>query len=644
MAGGQRITSLLDFLPHGVLLADGAMGTMLHARDVAFDRCFDELNLTQPAAVADIHRAYIDAGAQLIESNSFGANRFKLTQHGLEDSVAEINAAAIVLARRAVAASYKEVFIAGSVGPLGVRLAPYGRVKPAEACAAFREQVFALVEAGADLIVFETFSDLREMAEAVRAAREVNPAVPLVAMLTFTRDDHTLLGDEAGPVAAELARMGAEVIGVNCSGGPAQVLRLLQAMTAAAPGAHFAAMPNAGFPERVGGRIMYGATPAYFAEYALAFASAGARLIGGCCGTTPQHVAAMRAALDHPAGRRPERGAVFAAAERDERVAPLDRPTLLAEKLAAGRFVVAVEMDPPKGFGAEKLLAGASLLAEAGADVVDVADNPMARMRMSAWAVSYLIQREIGVESVLHFPTRGRNLLRVQGDLLAAHALGVRNIFVVLGDPTAIGDYPEAMDNYDIAPSGLIHLIKHGFNAGVDQAGEAIGRPTTFFAGCALNLGATDPEREMRVLRRKVAAGADFALTQPVYDPSTARAFLERYQSRYGTLDLPILVGVLPLYSARHARYLHNEAPGISIPQPLRQRMERAGDDSPAQGVRIARELLLELREMRPIHGMYLMPPFGRFEMAAEIIDAVREERGSQTRSSAIWMVGKTGG
>lgn len=603
------------------------MGTLLHTRGIAFDQCFDELNLTQPAVVAEIHRAYIDAGAQMVVTNTFGANRYKLSEHALETRVGEINAAAVSLARRVIDASFKEVFIAGSVGPLGVRLAPFGRVQPEQAYAAFYEQISALIESGVEVVWIETMSDLYEVAEAVRAAKKINRA-PVAASLTFTRDDRTLLGDSPAKVGAQLAALGADIIGVNCSGGPAQVLRILRALKHAAPQARLLVKPNAGWPERVGGRIMYPATPEYFAEYALAFVEAGASIVGGCCGTTPAHIAAMRAALDAPprevASR--ERQIVFSAAEREERLAAPDTPTQLAAKLAArdAKFVIGVEMDPPKGFSTHKLLAGAHLLAEAGADVINVADSPMARMRMSAWAVSHLIQDRVKLETVLHFPTRGRNLLRVQGDLLAAHALGVRNVFVVMGDPTAIGDYPNANDNYDLVPSGLLKLIKQGFNVGVDHAGADIGQPTSFFVGCAVNLNAPDFNKELKTLRKKIEAGADFALTQPVYDVALARDYIRRYEDQYGPLRLPVLVGVLPLYNTRHANFLHNEVPGISIPEALRQRMTEAGENNAAVGIQIACDLLTELREVPAVRGAYLMPPFGRYDMAAEIIERAK--------------------
>lgn len=616
------MSKFLDLLARGPILADGAMGTMLHARGVAFETCFDELNLTQPAAVAEVHQAYIAAGAQMIVTNSFGANSFKLHRHGLGGRVRELNAAAVALARRVVDASFKEVLIAGDVGPLGVRLAPFGRVRPEQAYAAFYEQIEALVTAGVEVLVLETMTDLHEMAEAIRAAKAVG-GVPIVATLTFTRDDRTLLGDPPAKVAERLAALGVEVLGVNCSGGPAQLQRIAVQMKQAAPTARLAVKPNAGWPEQVEGRIMYPASPAYFGEYALSFLEAGASLIGGCCGTTPAHIAAMRAALEAPRPAPADRR-VFAMAAEEEAEEARAGATQLAQRLAAGKFITTVEMDPPKGADPHKLLAGARLLAEAGVDAIDVADTPMARMRMSAWAVAHLIQRELKLETVLHFPTRGRNLLRVQGDLLAAHALGLRNLFATMGDPTAIGDYPTANDQYDLVPSGLIKLIKQGFNTGVDHAGNKIGTPTDFFVGCALNLAPVDVEKEIKNLRKKIEAGADFALTQPVYEVAPAREFLRRYAALHGPLTLPIIVGVLPLYGLRHATFLNNEVPGITIPAAMLARMEAAGEAGPAEGVKLANALLDELRAVADIRGAYLMPPFGRYDLAAEIIDHAR--------------------
>jgi len=605
------------------ILSDGAMGTLLHERGIAFDECFDALNINHPAMVAEIHREYIEAGSQIIQTNTFGANRYKLNRHGLDHEVERINTAGVELARRVVLASFKPVLIAGDVGPLGVRLAPFGRVKPEQAHAVFAEQISALVKAGIDLLIIETMTDLIEIKEAILAAKEIDPDLPIVASMTFTRDDRTVLGDSPAKIAHGLVESGATVIGVNCSGGPNQLLRILRQMRSAEPGARLSAMPNAGWPEQIGGRIMYPAGAEYFGDYALAFCEAGTSLIGGCCGTTPQHIAAMAKALasGKVCHETNENGA---AALESERMLSTEALTQLAQKLAAGMFVAAVEMDPPRGLSTHKLLAGASLLAEAGADVINVADSPMARMRMSPWAVCNLIQRRINIETVLHFPTRGRNLLRVQGDLLAAHALDVRNVFVVMGDPTAIGDYPDAADNYDVVPSGLIKLIKQGFNAGFDHAGSEIGQPPSFFVGCALNLVSLEPDQEIKNLRRKLKAGADFILSQPIYEPEAAIRFLERARAELGPLP-PVLVGVLPLVSDRHAAFLHNEVPGITIPDPLRARMDAAtaAKNAPVEGIKIAIELI---EQMRPhVQGVYLMPPFNRFDYAAEIIEAIKQ-------------------
>ncbi|HSA99338.1 MAG TPA: bifunctional homocysteine S-methyltransferase/methylenetetrahydrofolate reductase [Anaerolineales bacterium] len=608
--------NLLERLSTETLLADGAMGTMLHARGIGFDKCFDELNLTNPSAVAEIHRAYIEAGAQLIITNTFGANRFKLAKHGLGERVAEINKASVDLAKRVVAASFKDVLVAGDVGPLGVRIAPFGRVQPEQARAAFAEQIEALAGAGVDLIVIETFSDLYEIQEAIKAAREVCD-LPVIASVTFTRDDRTVLGDDPTKVARTLKEANVDVIGVNCSGGPAQLSRILKQMYQTVPDAKFWVKPNAGWPEQVGGRIMYPADAEYFGDYALSFREMGARIVGGCCGTTPRHIAAMRKALD----TAPQTDQLHIAVLPQEEVteAAQEQPTRFAEKLSSGGFAISVEMDPPRGLSTHKLLAGASLLAEAGADVINVADSPMARMRMSAWAVCDVLQRKVDVETTLHFPTRGRNLLRVQGDLLAAHALGIRNVFVIMGDPTAIGDYPEAMDNYDLVPSGLIKLIKQGFNLGVDHSGTSIGQPTNFFVGAALNLCPPDVDREIKNLHRKVQAGTDFFITQPIYRTEDGPALLERYEAKYGRLGKPILPGILPLVSVRHANFLHNEVPGIFIPDETRKRVEAAGDDAVKVGVEVAVELIDQIKAWAG--GVYLMPQFHKYDMVAEIIE-----------------------
>lgn len=613
-------------LDQGVLLLDGAMGTMLHAREnLPIDTCFDLLNLTDPGAVESVHALYLEAGAEVLETNTFSANILKLSACDLQDECAAINRAGVEIARRAIQASGREdVYIAGSVGPLGKRLAPFGRVTPEEALEAFAIHTGALIEAGADLLVFETFTDLNEVALAVQAARTIRAEIPIVAQVTFSRDDRTSLGETPAQVARALADLGVDVIGVNCSGGPAQLLRLLQQMHRAAPDVPLSVVPNAGWPEMVGGRVMYPATPDYFGDYALAFKEAGACLIGGCCGTTPEHIGAMRRALDDPARHAPTLLTVRDLVEQALDETP-EQPTALARKLAAQEFAVTVEMPPPRSFTAQKVIASAEMLRDAGVDFINVSDSPMARMRMSPWAVCHLIQQSVGVETVLHFPTRGRNLLRVQGDLLAAHALDVRNVFVVMGDPTVIGDYPDSFDTHDIAPSALIQLIKHNLNEGTDQAGGSIGVPTTFLTGCALNINARALDREVKLLRKKIEAGADFALTQPVFDPAVIDRFHEAYAAQFGPLTLPLLAGILPLYGARHAAFLHNEVPGIEIPRALRDRIDAAGELSPQEGVLIAQELLQAIKPVA--QGVYLMPAFGRYDLAAAVIDSLGRSR-----------------
>ena len=616
----NRFLKLLSSSTNPIVF-DGAMGTMLHTRGESFEGCLDELNLSNPGLVAEIHRAYIEAGAQVIMTNTFGANHFKLSEHGLENQLHDIICAGANLAQKVVEASFKPVLIAGDVGPLGIRLAPFGRVTPEQARQVFAEQIKALADCDVDLIVIETISDLYEMREAVLAARQVCD-LPVLASITFTRDDRTLLGDHPKKAAEWLHAAGADLIGVNCSEGPAQVLRIMRQMRQALPDGRFSVMPNAGWPERVGGRIMYPAGPEYFGDYAVAFRQAGVDVIGGCCGTTPEHIKAMRTALETTLPEEPAELPALHEQSSSPAAAAEQEPSHLARQFLNANFALCVEMDPPRGLSIHKLLAGASLLQEAGADVINVADSPMARMRMSPWAVCELLQNQVGIETTLHFPTRGRNLLRVQGDLLAAHAIGVRNIFVVMGDPTEIGDYPEAMDNYDLAPSGLVKLIKQGFNTGVDHAGLEIGEPTNFYVGSALNLTPKDIEREVKVLRRKLSNGADFFLTQPVYEPDKALRFLKRYAEEYGDFDHPILVGVLPLYNLRHTNFLHHEVPGIQIPDWIQERIRKAGDDSAREGIRIAVEQIEQIKEWG--QGIYLMPPFNRFEIAAEIIEQVK--------------------
>ncbi len=612
------------------ILADGAMGALLHQESHArADACFDAMNVDEPEIVLGIHKAYLAAGADLIETNTFGANRFKLASAGRAQHVALYNRRGVELARLAIAEEDRdEVYIAGSVGPLGVGIHPYGRLTRAEARSAYAAQLSALVEAGVDAIQFETFSEHKELLLAIGVLRELKADLPVIAQATFYHENLSYAGYPPARVANDLYRAGADVIGVNCGSGPAGIAEVLRQMRYAVPDAVFSAMPNAGFPEVTGGRILYPASADYFADCATTFVHIGATLIGGCCGTTPEHIAAMRQAIDQPSAHFVDLHIGEVDLERVDQ-AP-DHPTELAERLRAGQFTVSVEIAPPRSYHTETLLAVARRLRAAGVDLINVADTPAARMKMSAWAVAHLLQAQLGIETVLHFPTRGRNMLRVQGDLLASHALGLRNLFVVMGDPTRIGDFPDASDLNDVAPSRLIEVIKGGMNQGVDMAGHSIGKPSSFTVGCALNMGADDIDREIRVLRNKLKAGADFALGQAVFEPARIERFHRRYREVTGAaFELPVLMAVMPLRSSRQARYLNNEVPGISVPEVIIQRIAEAGADARGEGVLIAQELLAQMSGL--IQGAYIIPG-GDYEGAAEVVAWLkRDERPTPT-------------
>ncbi len=603
------------------------MGTLLNARGVSFEDSFEHLNLTRPELIADIHRDYGGAGADIFETNTFGANRFRLAEHGLENQVAEINARGAEIARAAARDIGREILIAGSVGPLGAQLAPLGAVRPEDAYDAFYEQISALIDSGVDLLILETFSAFPEIAQAVRAARRISGTLPIVAEMTFNRDHRTLYGLPPEEAALKLAGLGVDVIGANCSTGPAGLMTVMERMAAslADPSEkQFSVMPNAGFPETRGSRLAYPATPAYFGEFARRFVSAGVRLVGGCCGTTPEHTRAMRMALDALGGAAPAATRVSVSIPRETatlRVAPKAEGRL-ADALAKNEFVITVEIEPPKGHDTQPTEQVARDLQAAGATMLDIAESPMARLRMGALALAHRIQERVALETVLHFPVRGRNLVRVQADLLAAHTLRVRNVFVTMGDPTRIGDYPQASDAHDIVPTGLIQLIKDKFNQGMDAAGSSIGEPCAFLVGCAMNLTPSDMEKEALLLRKKVECGADFALTQPVFDAGLARRFLAYYEDRFGKLTLPIFAGALLLASVRHAEVMKNEVPGLYLPDAVVARMAGVGSKTRTEGAKIASEIVEELRDV--IQGVYIIPTFGRYDFAARVIESAR--------------------
>ena len=601
------------------LLCDGAMGTLLYARGVSLDACFDVLNLNSPRVVQSIHADYIAAGADCIETNTFGANRFKLAVHGLDNRVREINRRGAALARDVRESAGRDVFVLGSIGPLGKYLAPLGTVTADEARAAFREQAEALLEGGVDAFVAETFSDLHEVALAVEAIRSITDA-PIVAQMAFADDGTTFTGRSAAEVARALRALPIQAFGANCSVGSSTLYEVLEQMQAEAGGLPLAIQPNAGLPSRIGERLIYLSSPTYMAEYAERMVGAGARLVGGCCGTTPQHIAAMRGVLDR---RRPaprETGRVVVTVPPSAGVSPglhiARPPTVLGRKLTAGEFVVTVELDPPRGHTVEKLVQGAKLLKERGVDIVDINDGSLGRVRMAVLPTALLVRDATGLDINMHFTCRDRNLMGIQGDLLGAHALDVRNILAMTGDPPRAGDYANATAVFDVDGVGLIEIVRR-MNEGLDATGSSIGEPTSFCVGAALNPAAEDVGREIERFHRKVAAGARWVQTQPVYDLEQ----LDRFLERAGGSPVPVLVGILPLHSARHAEFLHNEVPGITIPDAVRRRLREAGDGALRVGIEMAQELVRTVRQR--YSGAYLMPSFGRFEVVAEVLGAI---------------------
>jgi homocysteine S-methyltransferase len=617
--------ALLARLAEAPLLADGAMGTMLYAHGGAPDACFDALNLHDRGAVQAVHAEYVAAGADVLETNTFGANRFKLAPHGHESRVREINRAGARLAREVRETMGRDVLVLGSLGPLGRYLAPLGSVSEDEALAAFAEQAEGLLDGGVDGFVAETFSDLREVALAVRGIRSVSSDLPIVAHVAFTEERVTFGGHSPAEVARALTALPVQAIGANCSVGSSVLYDVLVLLRDAAPGIPVSVQPNAGLPARLAERLIYLSSPPYMAEYAGRMLDAGARLVGGCCGTTPAHIRAMREVVDRhvPDGARPRRtvfvsppaGPAEAAAHRAE-----GEPTRLQRRLAAGESLVTVELDPPRGHQVEKLVQGAVRLAERGVDVVDINDGSLGRVRMAVLPTARLVREATGLDINMHFTCRDRNLMGIQAELLGAHALGIRNILAMTGDPPRAGDYVNTTAVFDVDAVGLVRIIA-GMNRGVDATGSSIGSATGFAIGVCLDPGAPDPAREAERLLAKVEAGAMWAQTQPVYELDT----LERFLARIGRPPVPIVVGILPLHSARHAEFLHNEVPGISVPAPLRAKLREAGDRGLRVGIEAAQAMLAAVRGRYA--GAYLMPSFGRFEVVAEVLEALALRR-----------------
>ena len=606
----------LERLKEGAMLCDGAMGTLLYSRGTGFEHPFDELNLSKPEMVQKVHQDYIKVGAEIIETNTFGGNRVRLGAHGLAGKVKEINIKGVKIAREAREIEGEPVFVAGSIGPLGRPLAPIGKITLTQAFEAFQEQAEALLEGGVDLFIIETFSDLIEIKEAIKGVRRVSK-LPIIAQMTFSEEGLTLMGHTPSGIGKELEKMEVDVIGVNCSVGPQRVLDVIYQMRKVTS-LKLSAQPNAGFPRFVDGRFIYLSSPEYFAEYTRRFLSAGVAVLGGCCGTTPQHIQAMAKVLkEEKSGLNEEVEVIEVEKKLEEKVTveELIEPSTFASKLKE-KFVVSVELDPPRGVNPKKILRHAQMIKDGGVDAVNIADSPMARVRMSCLSLAALVKEKVGLEVILHLTCRDRNLMGLQSDLLGAHALGIRNILAITGDPPRLGDYPHATAVYDVDSIGLVKIIKR-LNQGTDWAGNSIGSPTSFCIGVGVNPTAVDFEKEMERLEQKVEARADFIFTQPLYDSETLKGFLKRTEG----LNIPILVGLLPLHSFRQAEFLHHEVPGISIPQKIRNRMKEAGEKGIEEGILIAKEFLEEIKQM--ISGVYLIPSFGKVELALEVVEEI---------------------
>ncbi|MGA8762718.1 MAG: bifunctional homocysteine S-methyltransferase/methylenetetrahydrofolate reductase, partial [Candidatus Sulfotelmatobacter sp.] len=598
-------------------LCDGAMGTLLYAKGVFINRCYDELNLSQPDLIRGLHHEYLQAGAEIIETNTFGANSFRLARHSLADKVREINLSGARVAREA--AKSFDVWVAGSVGPLGTRIEPLGKTSFAEAREAFREQIAALAEGGVDLLILETFGYLEELHQAMLAAKDVAPKLPLVAQVTIDEDGNCLDGSDPETFAPRLAEWGADVIGCNCSVGPVAMLDAIERVRAVSS-LPLAAQPNAGIPRSVEGRNIYLCSPEYMASYARKFVAAGVRIVGGCCGTTPEHIRMMKSALRV----REARGKTVSvnvpgapAAPMAVPAQPLEERSLLGAKLARGEFVTMVEVVPPKGIDVGKELEGARFLKSVGVDGVNIPDSPRASARMSNQALSLLVQREAGIDAILHYTCRDRNVLCIQSDLLGAAAVGIRNLICITGDPPKMGNYPDATAVFDVDAIGLVNIV-HNLNRGLDLGGNPIGNGTGFVIGVGANPGLTDLDEEIRRFEYKVEAGAEYVVTQPVFDIRLLENFLRRIEH----CRVPVVAGIWPLLSVRNAEFMKNEL-RVSVPDSILERMARAAspEAARAEGIAIAREMLIAARHT--VQGAQISAPQGRYTSAVDVLEAL---------------------
>ncbi len=596
------------------------MGTLLYARGIFINRCYDELNLSQPDLIRQIHHDYYQAGAEVVETNTFGANAFRLARHSLADKVRDINLAGARVAHEA--AKSFDGLVAGSVGPLGVRIEPLGKTSLDEARAAFIEQISALVEGGVDLLILETFGYLDELREAIRAAREVNANIPVVAQVTVDEDGNCLDGSSPETFGPKLADWGADVIGCNCSIGPAPMLEAIERVRRVT-GALLSAQPNAGMPRSVEGRNIYLCSPEYMASYTKKFVASGVRLVGGCCGTTPDHIRSMKAALRFGEARS---GSTFQvkSAPKPQAVAavvPLAERSRLGAKIARGEFVTMVEIVPPKGVDVRKEIEGARYLQSVGVDAINIPDSPRASARMSNQALSILIMQQVGIEPVLHYTCRDRNVLSIQSDLLGASAIGIRNLICITGDPPKLGNYPDATAVFDVDAIGLVNIVRN-LNNGLDIGGNALNSATSFVIGVGANPGVPNIEEEVRRFEYKVGAGGEYAVTQPVFDIGLLEDFLRRIEH----CRIPVVAGIWPLTSVRNAEFMKNEL-RVSIPDSIIERMARCStpEESRAEGVQIAREMLLALRDL--VQGAQISAPLGKYSAAVDVLEVLGGSR-----------------
>ncbi len=629
---------LQEIFQDRTVLFDGAMGTMLYARGVFINRCYDELNLSQPELVRSIHDEYLQYGAEIIETNTFGANRFRLTRYGLQDQVAAINQAGVRVARQAVEQLKDKqagtAWVAGSVGPLGIHLEPLGKTSLDEARAAFAEQIRALAAGGpgvgADFIVIETMPALNEAEQAILAAREAAPDLPVFALVTVDEEAHCLDGASAEVAAARLTAWGADAIGVNCSTGPATVLTAIECM-ASESSLPLVVMPNAGMPRAVDGRNIYLCSPEYMASFARKFLKAGAQFIGGCCGTTPNHIRAMKSAMravdaQKTAPTHTSRTPIVT----ETPPAPIAERSRLGRLVHEGKFVTMVEIVPPKGIDCSKELAGASLLAGLGIDVINVPDSPRASARMSAQSLCIQIQQKVGIETILHYTCRDRNVLSIQSDLLGAASIGLKNILCLTGDPPKLGNYPDATAVFDVDAIGMVNIVNR-LNHGLDIGGNPIGASTGFTIACAANPGVPDIDNEVRRFAYKVEAGAEYAITQPVFDLRVLEAFLKRIEG----FRIPVIAGIWPLTSLRNAEFMKNDL-RVSVPDAVMLRMQAAQtpEAARAEGIRIAQEMLEAARAM--VQGVQVSAPFGRYASAADVLASVLRSEKEPVEGASI--------